>query len=166
MFMRNFHYWAPVLFWMVFTYWMSSATFSSMNTASILEPIIRFFVPSISRKEFIAIHRIIRKLAHVTEYLILGVLLFRAFRAGSEEKRLWHWAISSLAVLVLFAMTDEFHQSFLRVRTASLRDVYFDTLGGLLAQCVSVLWYQRLHLKSVGHGEQGERRELEGAGER
>jgi VanZ family protein len=163
-FMRNFPYWVPVLLWMVIIYWMSTATFSSNNTASIIGPIIRFFMPAISRKEFLVIHGIIRKLAHVTEYLIFGILLFRAFRAGAEERRTWQWVFSSLAVIVLFALSDEFHQSFLPMRTASLRDVCFDISGGFLAQCVSVLWYRRLHLMPGGHGEQGEPRRSRSAG--
>jgi VanZ family protein len=142
-FARAFPYWIPVLLWMAVIYWMSTATFSTNVTASIIGSIIRFFLPALSRKEFLVIHGIVRKLAHVTEYLIFGLLLFRAFRAGSHEQRRWQWALSSLAIIVLFAISDEFHQSFVPTRTASLRDICFDVWGGFLAQGICILWYRR-----------------------
>ncbi len=142
-FMRNFRYWLPVILGMVFIYWMSTESFSSRTTMHIIEPIIRFFAPSISRKQLVMIHGVIRKCAHVTEYMVLGMLLFRAFRAGSNERRWWRWAGYSLAVVVLYALTDELHQLHVPARTASLVDVGFDTFGGFLAQVVSIVYYGR-----------------------
>jgi VanZ family protein len=126
---------------MSFIFWMSTGTFSAENTSLIIEPILHFLMPSISPERMAMIHGIIRKLGHVTEYFILGVLLFRAFRGGSEELRNLQWAFSSLLVVVLYAASDEFHQSFVLTRTASLFDVGIDTLGGILAQSVSILWH-------------------------
>ncbi len=142
-FMRNFKYWLPVILGMIFIYWMSTEAFSSKSTLRIIEPMIRFFAPSLSRKEITMINGVIRKAAHVIEYLVLGILLFRAFRAGSHERRSWRWASSALAVVMLYAITDEFHQLHVPVRTASLVDVGYDTLGGLFAQCVSIIYYGR-----------------------
>jgi VanZ family protein len=142
-FMQKFRYWLPVILVMAFIYWMSTDAFAVARTSRIIDPILRFLAPSLSRKEILMIHGMIRKAAHVIVYLILGILLFRAFRAGSHERRWWRWASSSLAVVVLYAMTDEFHQLYVPVRTASLVDVGLDTFGGLLAQCVSILWHRR-----------------------
>ena len=142
-FMRNFKYWVPVILGMIFIYWMSTESFSSRSTFRIIDQIIRFFVPSLSPKEIFMIHGVIRKLAHVIEYMILGILLFRAFRAGSYERRWWRWAGYSLGVVVLYAMIDEFHQLHVPVRTASIVDVGFDTLGGFLGQCISIIYYDR-----------------------
>lgn len=140
-FIRNFKYWAPVLLWMSFIFWMSTGTFSAENTSLIIEPILRFLMPSLSPEKVDMIHGVIRKLGHVTEYFILGILLFRAFRGGSRELRIQRWAFSSFVVAVLYAASDEFHQSFISTRTASLFDVGMDTLGGILAQGVSALWH-------------------------
>ena len=142
-FMRNFKYWVPVILGMIFIYWMSTESFSSRSTFRIIDQIIRFFVPSLSPKEIFMIHGVIRKLAHVFEYMALGILLFRAFRAGSYERRWWRWAGYSLGVVVLYAMIDEFHQLHVPVRTASIVDVVFDTLGGFLGQCISIIYYDR-----------------------
>jgi len=142
---RNVKYWGPVLLWMSFIFWMSTGTFSSENTSLIIEPILRFLLPSISSEKVAMIHAAIRKSGHVTEYFILGILLFRAFRGGSKELRNVRWAFSSLLVVVLYAASDEFHQSFVPTRTASLVDVGIDTLGGIIAQCVSILWHLTRH---------------------
>lgn len=137
---RNFKYWVPVLFWMSFIYWMSTGTFSAENTSLIFEPLLYFLMPSITLEKVVLLNEIIRKLGHVTEYFILGILLFRAFRCGSKELLSWRWVRNALLVGILYAASDEFHQSFVSSRTASIFDVGIDTLGGILAQGVSVLW--------------------------
>jgi VanZ family protein len=62
---------------------------------------------------------VLRKLAHLTEYAILGALLVRA--VGSA------W----LAVLLgaLYATSDEVHQHFVRGRHAAWYDVLIDSVG-------------------------------------
>jgi VanZ family protein len=62
---------------------------------------------------------ILRKGAHMTEYAILGLLLLRAL--GGE--------LPALALGIAYAVTDEFHQHFVRGRHASPIDVLIDTLG-------------------------------------
>ena len=136
-------YWFPVFLWIVFIFWMSTSMFSAQNTYLFFEPLLRFFVPTISHKEIIFFHIILRKLAHLTEYFISGLLLFRAFYKGSDKKREWLWAASSLMVVAILAAGDEFHQSFVFTRTASLLDVGIDIFGGFLAQGVNVLLFRR-----------------------
>jgi VanZ family protein len=69
---------------------------------------------------------ILRKGAHITEYAVLAVLLLRAIGRDAP----------ALALGVLYAASDEFHQAFVRGRHASPIDVAIDTVGlliGLLA---------------------------------
>jgi VanZ family protein len=69
---------------------------------------------------------LLRKCAHVTEYAILGALLMRAL-----EQPLPAWATG-----VLYAVSDEVHQSFVRGRHAAPLDVAIDSVGvalGVLA---------------------------------
>ena len=61
----------------------------------------------------------LRKLAHTTEFAILGALLVRALdRPG--------WAV---ALGVAYAVSDELHQSFVPGREGSPVDVAFDLVG-------------------------------------
>jgi VanZ family protein len=136
-------YWLPVILCVAFIYWMSTGMFSAHNTYFVLEPIIRFFFPSISHRRLVMIHNLVRKAAHITEYFAIGLLLFRAFRSGSLQRRYLRWAVLSIMLVVLLAAGDEYHQSSVITRTASLTDVGIDTMGGVLAQCASVLWNYR-----------------------
>lgn len=142
---QKFRYWILVLLWMSFIFWMSTGAFSAENTSFIVEPILHFLMPSMIPEKVSLIHEIIRKLGHVTEYFILGILLFRAFRSGSKELLNWRWAFYSVLVVMFYTASDEFHQSFVSSRTASLFDVAIDTVGGILAQGVSVVWYRIRH---------------------
>jgi VanZ family protein len=62
---------------------------------------------------------ILRKGAHLTEYAVLGGLLYRAL--GREAL--------ALAVGIAYAATDELHQYFVRGRHASPVDVAIDAVG-------------------------------------
>jgi len=142
--------WTPVILWMFVICLMSTSAFSGEDTSLIIEPLLRFLLPSITASEFGIYHAIIRKMAHVAEYLILGLLLFRAFSAGQAGRRHWQWAGSSLLVLVLYASLDEFHQSFTASRTASVIDVGIDICGGLLGLSLCILRRCRLTREQAG----------------
>ncbi len=64
---------------------------------------------------------VLRKLAHATEYAILGALLLRA---------LWR-ELPAFAAGVAYAVTDEIHQAFVRGRHAAALDVLIDAAGVL-----------------------------------
>jgi VanZ family protein len=83
-----------------------------------------------------------RKAAHVVEYFTLGLLLFRAFRGGFTGPRKWRWSLFAVIGVVFWAVGDEWHQSFVSKRMASVVDVGIDTAGGILAQSVSALWHR------------------------
>ena len=104
--------------------------------------ILRFLAPKISSQEINLIHGLIRKAAHLIEYFILGLLLVRAFRGDFTESWKWRWSFFAVMVLILWATTDEFHQSFVTTRTASTLDVCIDAAGGMLAQLVCALWHR------------------------
>ena len=120
-------------------FWMSTGMFSWTNTYHFLEPILRSIKPTISHYSIVMINNSLRKAGHVIEYFISGMLIFRAFKAGSTEPRILRWAFLSAVFIILFAASDEFHQSFVASRTASFLDVGIDTAGGLLAVCVSMM---------------------------
>jgi VanZ family protein len=120
-------------------FWMSTGMFSWTNTYHFLEPILRSIKPTISHYSIVMINNSLRKAGHVIEYFISGMLVFRAFRAGSTEPQILRWGLLSAIFIVLLAGSDEFHQSFVASRTASMLDVGIDTGGGILAVCVSML---------------------------
>jgi len=79
------------------------------------------------------VHFITRKIAHLTEYAILGFLAARAFRTSPVAAIRARWFLISVALIVVYALFDEYHQSFVPSRTASIFDSLIDMVGGLTA---------------------------------
>jgi len=106
---------------------------SAEHTSRIIGPLLHWFYPTISPFTLLRVQFFMRKLAHVLEYAVLAVLLYRAFVHTVLRSRR---ALSAGLVLLLcaaYAATDEFHQAFVPSRTASLRDVMIDICGAMLA---------------------------------
>lgn len=114
-----------------------------------MRPLLTLFLPHLGPEQVTMVHGIIRKAAHVTEYFILGLLLFRALRVSSSEVWRWQWSLLAVVGVALWALGDEFHQSFVPIRTASMTDVAIDTAGGILAQLVTALWYRYIPTRYV-----------------
>jgi VanZ family protein len=75
---------------------------------------------------------VLRKLAHAGEYAVLGALLVRALRRP----------LPAFAVAVLYAISDEVHQTFVPGREGTVLDVVVDATGaavGVLAWKALVL---------------------------
>ena len=80
---------------------------------------------------------VIRKLAHLTEYLFLGVsaILYVGTFKNSDEKSM---AIAT-AICVLYAVSDEFHQYFIANRDGRFGDVLIDSTGAMLGITITML---------------------------
>jgi VanZ family protein len=122
----------PLLLWMAFIFIASTALLSSSNTSRTLMLLIWLF-PDISQETLRFVHLIVRKLAHLTEYAILGLLAARAFTTSSRQGLRRHWFLYSLLLVIVYALSDELHQSFVPSRTGSIYDSLIDIAGGLLA---------------------------------
>jgi len=122
--------WLPVFLWMALMFFGSTDLMSAEHTSRILTPLLRWWNPDISLAGIAQAHLLVRKAAHLTEYAILALLLCRALRGGVEE--FWQRVALTLAPAMIFAVADEFHQSFVASRTASLGDVLLDCSGALL----------------------------------
>ena len=72
--------------------------------------------------------QIISNLAHIPAYALLTFLWLKSF-AGTESKNNIIAFSLILAGLVLFAISDEIHQSFVPGRTASFMDIGLDLIG-------------------------------------
>jgi VanZ family protein len=86
-----------------------------------------------------------RKGAHVTEYAILAMLLWRACvgrMAAASESWPWKTALLILLFACLYAAGDEFHQLFVPNREGRPMDVFIDTSGAAAGLFVSWLVYR------------------------
>ena len=131
-------YWLPVLIWLGVIFIGSSDLMSAEHTSRFLIPFLRWLKPNISPETLAVIHFVVRKCAHLTEYAVLALLLFRAVFRGTHLK----WSMSILCVsvwivCVLVAAADEFHQSFVESRGASVWDVMIDAGGAIFGLVIS-----------------------------
>ena len=126
-------YFAPPLLWMAAMFFFSTDSFSATNTGSRLEWFLSFLPFTLTANQLEWIHFLIRKGAHFTEYGLLALLWLRAFRSGNSQRWQWRWALWSFVVIAIWALLDEWHQSFTAQRTGSLYDSLLDMSGGLTA---------------------------------
>jgi VanZ family protein len=122
--------------------WFSTGDFSAEHTGSVLRPVLEWLLPWASSGQIAALHALIRKTAHMTEYGVLGALWFIAL---TRERRCSVGRATWLALLVAigWACLDELHQATEPSRTASVVDVGFDTAGALVATSVGRLGWRR-----------------------
>ena len=74
---------------------------------------------------------LIRKTAHFCEYFLLGLLAARAFASSSRFTLRNYWFQCGVMLVVAYAFADEYHQSFVPSRTASIFDSFIDIAGGV-----------------------------------
>jgi len=80
---------------------------------------------------------IFKKTAHMFVYAVLYLLLFRAYKKTSSQKITKKHYLVPIFISLLYALTDEFHQSLVPGRHPTIRDAGYDMLGVL-----TVLLYQ------------------------
>jgi VanZ family protein len=139
-------YWLPVLIWMAVIFSASGDRGSVRHSSRIIEPIVRWLFPQIQDETVHAVVYYVRKLAHVTEYAVLAVLLWRAFaKPATSRAKPWSWKLTGWIILIAFvyAASDEIHQLFVPNREGRPMDVLIDTSGaalGLFATWVFGCW--------------------------
>lgn len=118
----------PWVRWVAVTAWMGVIYyFSDQSSFALLDTIWQPGLVSIS--------------AHFTEYAVLAALLWLALRSTPALAR--HAASIAFAVAVLYAISDEFHQSFVPGRYPDARDVLVDATGALAALLLLRWWARR-----------------------
>ncbi len=106
------YYWLPPLLWMLLIFSLSARQ-------------------RVSVSEISSINFIFFKTLHLIEYAILFFLLFRALFKTTKMplNRIFYF---SIIIAIVYAFTDELHQTFVPTREGSPRDVVIDTIGILL----------------------------------
>ena len=90
-----------------------------------------------------ALNRIIRKLAHLTEFTILGGVLYVVLRRYIE----YGTVVKTIGMGIVIASLDEFIQLFSLGRSSQLSDVLIDIVGIIIGISVVKLTYYISHDK-------------------
>lgn len=77
---------------------------------------------------------------HMLEYGLLAGTCFFAIRPTLSHKNRIFSSFLIVCFSFLYGLSDEFHQSFVPLRTSSFADVIADTLGATL---VAAVWWRR-----------------------
>jgi VanZ family protein len=137
--LNMFNNWWPVAAWMSVIFLFSTDLFSGANTSAFLGPFLSSLFPAMTGDQIETIHLVARKLGHWSEYFILASLLMRALgKEFPSQSRIARWAWCVL-LTTLYAASDEWHQSFVPSRTASLADVTVDSFGAICG----AWWFSR-----------------------
>ena len=124
-------YWAPLLVWILAIYIFSTDAFSSAETSKIFIPVLRFLFPHLRQPELNLWHGVVRKLAHITEYFILTLLVYRSLKHEALDPV--QTKLTTITFVTLAAGLDELHQRFTAFRTPSPVDVAYDCFGAVCA---------------------------------
>jgi len=116
--MKKIQKWVPALLMMGLIFWFSSQ-------------------PSDKLPNFNWADAIVKKSGHVVEYALLAFAY--GYGLGMDKSKRWlAWLLA-----ILYALTDEYHQSFITGRHPSIWDVLiFDNIGTLIS-----LWLTTLYIK-------------------
>lgn len=108
--------WLPAFFWMTVIFWFSSQ-------------------PDLPRPADDLLNLLMRKTAHFGVYAVLALCYLWAL--GPQRR----WLAFGLAVL--YAITDEYHQSWTPKRVPAPTDVLIDSAGAAAALWIALPWLQR-----------------------
>jgi hypothetical protein len=112
---------------------LSGDSFAASRTLALLRYGNELFHVGLTEGTLLLLNWTIRMTAHFGIYFVLGLLVYRA-QAGDLSRFILRYACWTLLVGLLYALTDEFHQSFSHMRTPSLYDAGLDFAGVVAAQ--------------------------------
>ena len=143
--MKSFlKYWVPVLGWLVVTFIGSTNVMSVEQTSRFIVPFLLWLKPGMTQEATWGIIVVMRQCAHVGEYMVLALLMWRALRSGtSMSMRMSTLYGVVLLACALIAASDEFHQIFVKSRTPSVRDVLMDVGGASLGLLIAASFANR-----------------------
>ncbi len=129
-----------LILWMIIIFYFSHQPVneSSQLSEGISKPIVEK-LESIIKTDIVEekFDYLIRKIAHFTEYMILGILMYIASSKNNiprNKKVLW-----CILLCALYAITDEVHQAFVPGRAPRVFDVLIDTAGSITGILITKL---------------------------
>ena len=119
---KKYFLWGPVILWMGFIFCLSSVPGNE--------------IPDLHIPNF-------HPLVHFVEYSVLTILLLRAFKGEYPDINAFRQIVSTILVVIIFAVTDEWHQTFVAGRSGKLPDAVTDTVYSIIA----MLFYFKVIIK-------------------
>ena len=129
--------------WALVIFHLSTGAYGLSFTERLLAGALSFLHLTIPAPGFEVLHHFVRKAAHLAEYAVLAVLL-----CTSSKEPPVHWrprrVLGCFLIIVVYSLTDEYHQSFVPGRHPSSTDCGIDSIGGAMGILVFYVNYLRL----------------------
>ena len=122
---------------------------SAARLASLLLPplVVMGFIFFLSAQTSSGDHTVfgllLRKLGHVTEYTVLTLCWWRALEGLGVSRDQRVVIALAVAIALVYAATDEFHQTFVSGRHGTPVDVLIDSIGIAIAAALAARSYAR-----------------------
>lgn len=139
----------PAIFLMIMIFYLSSEEAEASTVTSttfgkkivqVVSDILEMKISEHEMEEYaVSFDKIVRKTAHMTEYAMLYFAVWLALFMNSHRNK--NILIISICICVLYAMTDEIHQLFVKGRSGSIRDIGIDSIGILFGALFVKLSY-------------------------
>lgn len=117
--------------------------FTGKNTSEVIQKVVVteqqsvVSTPSAAPMNINELNLLVRKATHIIVFGILAFLLYKSLETIRFSYGL-AWILT-----VFYAISDEWHQSFMPGRVAAYQDVLFDSLGALVALFISYFIMKR-----------------------
>ncbi|MBI5182202.1 MAG: VanZ family protein [Nitrospirae bacterium] len=107
-------------------------------SATIAYALLIFFLSSLSgdKTEKLYLFKHSDKIIHLLEYAVLCFLLSKTLSSTLKESVRRYTGLIAIVISLLYAISDEFHQSFVPGRSAEVYDVFADGMGAVLTQII------------------------------
>lgn len=148
----------PALIWMYIIAGFSGASGESSSSLSlrVTEQIVEIIDinNNMTEEEYVdmveLLHTPVRKMAHMTEYAILYMLLFVPMKLTLKNKNVKKLLLIAFLICVLYASFDEIHQLFVDGRSGRITDVLIDSAGALIGFIMVFCINKLAHCKIIG----------------
>ncbi|WP_058306675.1 VanZ family protein [Gracilibacillus massiliensis] len=163
--MKKLVYWILPILWMALIYYSSDQPYQEQDIKpflsdyidlSFLEPYLQTISFTYNQSE-VSIDQLgvnglieffIRKGAHVGVFMVLCILFYLAFQQTSKYSNRKFLSFFAFFATLLYAIFDEWHQSWTPNRTPYIGDVLLDGFGALLAVLLMLIIFRIKNNKS------------------
>ena len=85
-------------------------------------------------------HLVNDKIIHASIFFLLGLLVYRALEPKVKPSSFdWRRLVIAISAVILYGISDEFHQGFVPGRTVDVVDALADSAGGVLSALI--IWF-------------------------
>lgn len=147
-----------MILWMILIFYMSSRTNMELDSTKsfILNIMVKVFngddfhlLDSVAQNNILSTYSyIVSKTAHFLEY---GILCYFCYLAFIYLKKYRIRYIISVLICLIYAITDEYHQSFVSSRTPRVFDVIIDVTGAVMMILLIELVLTIINYRRIGN---------------